>query len=129
MPTDDVQVDLPIGQPVSAIVVDSCVRLLIGSQRERELAIERSFTVSDGNRHTTVVFTPYSDDYQPNGLDFLGQTVTALITSATASDDGALAVTFNSGMSLRVEPIAHLHAWTLTTPTQRLSCQPGGGLS
>jgi hypothetical protein len=128
MATNVVQVDLPIGQPVAAIVLDSCVRLLFGSRREWELAVERPFTIVDGDHQAAVAFSPYSDDFQPSGLDFLGRTVTALVTSATVSDDGTLDVRFNSGLSLRVEPIAQLHAWTLTTPTQRLSCQPGGGL-
>lgn len=126
--TNAVPVDLPIGQPVAAIVLDSCVRLLFGHRRDREIAIERPFTIADGDHQTVVAFSPYSDDYPPNGLDLLGQTVTAIVTSATASDDGTLEVRFNSGLFLHVEPIARLHAWTLTTPTQRLSCQPGGGL-
>jgi hypothetical protein len=70
--------DPPIGQPASTILLDSCVRLPIGGQHERELAIEGSFTVSDGNQHTTVGFSPHSGTTPLTKL--AGQVYTSYIT-------------------------------------------------
>jgi hypothetical protein len=118
-----------VGEPVSAVTLDSNVVLLVGERREHEFRIENDITVENHGSGSSfsVRYDPYNRaaPIRENLTEFaaiIGRTV----VHAKAYVTGTLEIALNDGTVLTVAPKDMYEAWTYTFGNFILSCPPGG---
>ena len=112
-----------VGEPVSAMTLDSNVVLLVGQRREHEFRIE-----NHGNGSSfSVSYDPYNraDPIREN-LTELAAIIGRTVVHAKAYVTGTLEIVLDDGTVLTVAPKDKYEAWTYTFGNFILSCPPGG---
>lgn len=91
-----------------------------------ELSIESDFVLSGSEWQTEL--SPGVN--AASGSEALSALEKRTVTSSVTGDSGALLMTFNDGISLRVDSDEEFESWTLTGPGGlKVVCMPGGELA
>ena len=112
------------GQSIVRVCFDAAV--VIVTSGDCELRVETQAALVTSAREK-LLFDPESPkDASPHLVDL----VDAVVFDAEAEEDGELAVGFEGGRRLIVQPDVDYEAWTFVDPTGlRLTCMPGGEIA
>jgi hypothetical protein len=114
-------------RPITSIELDGAIRIRFGEHKDTTLRIEVPFTIVERGTNFSVCFLPATKK-AVTGMDALAMLFRAIVTEASAEENGRLSLIFAEGQSLNVEPSADYEAWSLTGPEGTLVSLPGGGL-
>lgn len=112
------------GEAVTRICFDAALTILTSGECELRVEGEAVLQVPDGDR---VSFDPCAPDIVAPHLVRLARDV---ISEAEVGNSGELAIEFESGVKLTVQPDDDYEAWGLVGPKRRrVICTPGGEIA
>jgi hypothetical protein len=116
------------GLTLTRISLVGLIELAFGEEETIKLKIERDFLVwvAPNSEPIKVEFRPYLDHWEPTGMRELALLFRSVVSSAEATPDALLAITFTNGRRLEVEPDPEFEGWNLFSPNELLG-QPAGG--
>ncbi|MER5218929.1 DUF6188 family protein [Streptomyces flaveus] len=112
------------GEAVTRICFDAALTILTSGECELRVEGKAVLHVPDGDR---VSFDPCAPDIVAPHLVRLARDV---ISEAEVGNSGELAIEFESGVKLTVQPDDDYEAWGLVGPKRRrVICTPGGEIA
>jgi len=117
-----------VGEPVSAITLDSNVVIFAGASREHSFRIGNTFTVeARSGDHFVVRYDPYNRSIPVReNLTELAEIIPSTIIGARPYIDGRLQLNFDNGLMISVLALNEYEAWAYTFGNYILACPPGG---